>query len=50
MTVKVQVMSVGMKDMSTQPSDVEKMPGPDVETVLEVQVISLGYNLVKMWC
>ena len=32
----------------------QKMPkypfaGPDVETVLEVQVISLGYNLVKMW-
>ena len=26
MTVKVQVMSLGMKDMSTQPRDVVKMP------------------------
>ena len=26
MTVKVQVMSVGMKDMSTLPRDTEKMP------------------------
>ena len=36
----------------TQPRDAKKMPfaGPDVETVLEVQVISWGYNLVKMWC
>ena len=57
MTMKVQVMSVGLKDMSTQPRDVEKMPKCPSSHLPDLMWncaggagYLLGYNLVKMWC
>ena len=55
--MKVQVMSVGLKDMSTQPREVEKMPKCPSSHLPDLMWncaggagYLLGYNLVKMWC